>query len=396
MEKISELKSRVSIVLKVLRTAIDSGMTNILTARLNDCAFKAIKGGNQKKLDDRAVRNDAFFKANDAKVKSIASTIDVDKIRATYKDIIGSIGDCPLSMCDVADLLQSGDCMGICLQITRSEAAINNPTKLVVHKIVPTFMSCDSFLESSIFHLEQDQQAHGGFDFKNQGSLALGIGRESVTGILPLFLFKEHRDMMRLKMQPLLGFMCCLDPMGYSPSQSFAVPYAVLLKAMEDVSREPSEINKLILKLVTDTCQDIITSNAEHKKQVTQMMEKFMESPEHRTADVVESVQLLTAQISTLASLQNENDANDQQMVVEGQNDIIDFKTFGKLAIEEIHRRNLKNDVHFDKDKILKTLMPNYRKVVNEYKATYQEQIEQSVKKAETGDKYAQYQTFAS
>jgi hypothetical protein len=53
-------------------------------------------------------------------------------------------------------------------------------------------MSCDSFLESSIFNLKKNEEASGGFDYKKQGLLALGIGRESVSGAMPLFLFNEH------------------------------------------------------------------------------------------------------------------------------------------------------------------------------------------------------------
>lgn len=82
--------------------------------------------------------------------------------------------------------------MCIALQISRSEATISDPSKLIIHDIVHTYMSLDSFLESSIFNLKKNEDASGGFDYKNQGSLALGVGRESVSGVMPLFLFNEH------------------------------------------------------------------------------------------------------------------------------------------------------------------------------------------------------------
>jgi hypothetical protein len=50
-------------------------------------------------------------------------------------------------------------------------------------------MSLDSFLDASIFNLKKNQDASGGFDYNLQGELALGLGRESVSGVLPLFLF---------------------------------------------------------------------------------------------------------------------------------------------------------------------------------------------------------------
>lgn len=76
-----------------------------------------------------------------------------------------------------------------------------------------------------------------------QGELALGVGRESVSGILPLYLFEEHWEVVKCKLQPLFGFMCTLDPMGYTMSQLFTIPFLVLNKAVENVAAEPTESN---------------------------------------------------------------------------------------------------------------------------------------------------------
>lgn len=62
--------------------------------------------------------------------------------------------------------------------------------------------------------------------------------------------------------------MCTLDPMGFAPSQAFTIPFLVLLKALDIVAKEPSEINRTILTLVLDTCKDMITSNEALKKQI--------------------------------------------------------------------------------------------------------------------------------
>ena len=45
-------------------------------------------------------------------------------------------------------------CIG--LSIARSEAAIMDPTKLVIHEVYPAYMSLDSFLESAIFNLKMN------------------------------------------------------------------------------------------------------------------------------------------------------------------------------------------------------------------------------------------------
>jgi hypothetical protein len=59
--------------------------------------------------------------------------------------------------------MESGDCMCLALDVSRSEACIADPSRLVIKDIVPTFMTGDSFLDSAIFSLRKDGEAHGGF-----------------------------------------------------------------------------------------------------------------------------------------------------------------------------------------------------------------------------------------
>lgn len=59
---------------------------------------------------------------------------------------------------------------------------------------------------------------------------------------------------------------------------------------MEDVAEDPSEMKKMILGLVLDTCKDMVCSNDTFKKQIIDQVNKFIEKPEHRTADVVASI----------------------------------------------------------------------------------------------------------
>jgi len=43
--------------------------------------------------------------------------------------------------------------MCLALDVGRSEAAIADPTKLVIKDIIPTFMSADSFLDSAAYKI---------------------------------------------------------------------------------------------------------------------------------------------------------------------------------------------------------------------------------------------------
>ena len=77
-------------------------------------------------------------------------------------------------------------------------------------------MTADSFIDSSIFNVKKDDSSIGGFKKSSQGNLAEGLGREKISAVLPLYLFKEHWEIGRRKSGPLLGLMCTLDVMGYS------------------------------------------------------------------------------------------------------------------------------------------------------------------------------------
>ena len=160
--------------------------------------------------------------------------------------------------------------MGLGLLIERSEACINDPSLLKITNIIPTFMSADSFLDSATFQLTADPNAHGGFSGPGtksaEGSLALGIGRENINGVLPLYLFKEHWEIARRRAPPIFGFMCTLDVMGYQASQMFAIPFKVLLKALEMDHEAPSEINKKMVALILDTCRALVKYNEDFRK----------------------------------------------------------------------------------------------------------------------------------
>ena len=142
--------------------------------------------------------------------------------------VVDEIGNCPVSLQNTIEALEAKDCMCIGLEISRSEACINDPSRLIIRDVLPSYISLDSFLESSLFKLKTNSDAAGGFDYEKQGELAVGAGRESISGVLPLFLFREHWEIAKRKIQPLFGFMCTLDPLGYTSSQYFQIPFLVL------------------------------------------------------------------------------------------------------------------------------------------------------------------------
>lgn len=73
--------------------------------------------------------------------------MNVKDINKRNKDLIDSIGDCPLTCMDATELMADYDCMSICLNVQRPEAAIADPSRLVINDVHPTFVSSDNFLK---------------------------------------------------------------------------------------------------------------------------------------------------------------------------------------------------------------------------------------------------------
>lgn len=98
--------------------------------------------------------------------------MDFKSLRKTHKKYVDLIGTDPLSCLDVIETMENGDCMCVGLEVTRPESAIVDPTKLVINKVIPTFISADSFIDSSIFNIKGDQNSLGGFLKSQKGKLA--------------------------------------------------------------------------------------------------------------------------------------------------------------------------------------------------------------------------------
>jgi hypothetical protein len=103
MQNIQECKERTRNAISILRKSIEQGsrIDNASIAQLNDLAFKGIKQGHQKRLDERAIKNQDKFKELEDQLQKIVKKMDFDKIKHDNKELIASLGCCPLSTNDV-------------------------------------------------------------------------------------------------------------------------------------------------------------------------------------------------------------------------------------------------------------------------------------------------------
>lgn len=82
MNSIVEFKQKIAQVMEVMRADTQSNISNVLIAQLNDVAYKAIrKKGVQKKLDERAIKNEGLYKKLDGQLKGIIKKLDIPKLK---------------------------------------------------------------------------------------------------------------------------------------------------------------------------------------------------------------------------------------------------------------------------------------------------------------------------
>jgi hypothetical protein len=130
-------------------------------------------------------------------------------------------------------------CIG--LSVSRPEAAIADASRLVINAICPQYLTAESFLLAAQFMLtssESQEAAHGGFSNSSHKTPA-GTTVHRVTGIMPIYLFKEHWEIAKRKIQPVFGYMCTLDIMGYTSEQYFTIPFLVYARAIQQFGEEP-------------------------------------------------------------------------------------------------------------------------------------------------------------
>ena len=208
----------------------------------------------------------------------------------------------------------------------------------------------------------------------------MGVGRENITGVMPLYLFKEHWEIARRKAPPIYGFLCTLDIMGYASSQYFTVPFLVLLKAIDKANDEGTQVYKMIRDMVLETCKVMLKSNEEFRKNTIKMIKDFYESPEQRTADVVASIPVFSTQLYTLLQIEN---VHEEYLKDQFSIDREKLQVIFRFALEEQMRRGIKSDAEpLTKSLAFKLLYPDYDTMVSEVMLRRTQEINEELDKS--------------
>ena len=144
----------------------------------------------------------------------------------------------------------------------------------------------------------------------------------------------------------------------------------------------------------------MIIQNNTLKEQIIEQTHAFIKHAENRTADIVPSLPTLATQIYSWSKLSEEdkkvkNSAPQEEETEEKSLSQKDFKNFSRFIAEETGRRNCKRDAQpLNKSQILQLLMPEYEKVVLQYKADLKAAIDKKLS-GNDEDPYAAYKELA-
>ena len=83
MDEMLAFKQQVANIYSIMAQDSSGNLDNLLIAQLNDVAYKAVrKTGIQKKLDERAMKNEVTYKKLDLQLEEAHKKIDFDKVTA--------------------------------------------------------------------------------------------------------------------------------------------------------------------------------------------------------------------------------------------------------------------------------------------------------------------------
>ncbi|KAF9412127.1 hypothetical protein BGZ94_001137 [Podila epigama] len=290
MEACSRTRSLLQSFLSLKADAHKQGtISNTSLATFNALAYGGITESRLKaKLDSRAGKNSALFADIDTQVEEIVKKMDFAKMEAEVSEDTKRELSCAFSTNSYIEALQEGDCLCMTLDVTRSVGAIADASQLVIKSIFPTYLTSSMFtlaLDHAL-SMESPENVHGGFRNDRNASIAPGLAQENITAVMPIFINKEHWEVARLRMKPILGYVVTLDATGYTYSQSTTVPFLILAKAIED-SYEMTEFKQRQFQLILDTCDAIYQSSRNLRETTKTMVQDYCASHVNRTVDVV-------------------------------------------------------------------------------------------------------------
>lgn len=149
-----------------------------------------------------------------------------------------------------------------------------------------------------------------------------------------------------------------------------------------------------------DTCINLCEHNEALRKQIIEQANAFCK-PTGRTADVIASIPVLTAQILVMTMLPADKSTATNADTQEVLKLDIDINQLGRFGTEEICRRMIKKDVTAPAGaQLMDYMYPDRGDMIEQYRHAYDQMLKDEVEQAQKGvsvdDAYAKYLAMAA
>jgi len=305
--------------------------------KVKSCVGKELKKGFERKLEKRTTGNAELVEGVKKSVASIVQKFDFEQLKSKYNDLSAKVGECILSSNNFIEALKDEDCLCLTFNIGRSQAAIVDPSQIIIKDVYPSFLTAGSFFYSTEFALKKNKLAHGGYEKNAEGLIIKGAAQEDITGVMPLYFCEENWQVAKLLMKLTMGWAVTLEPAGYMYEQLKIVPFMILAKLAQMLHEKPeSQFLQFQFELVKQTCMQIMKDGS-HKgserkfdEDVIGLYQQYVEKTSVRTIDSIANNTAFLAQLYI---------AKECGMLFSTENEY--FDQFLKGLLEEETRRRL-------------------------------------------------------
>lgn len=250
-----------------------SARSDGLAKLLSSCYVGLTRRRLAKKLSKRILQNRNLLDDLELELRRVRRTISVEQLAFSSSQASREFFQCSFSLNNWIESLREGSAIFLGINISRSQAAVADPSQVKIHQIATTMVSSNDFLRSTALALRDDairtkenkrsgEHVHGGFTrTRKQGSVVKGSSREEINGAIPLFIHPEHWKIARLASRPILAWMATTDVFGFHPLQSSQLPLMCLFKLMDLWDAPATEFHGRVFFQLVRTCIQIIDEN---------------------------------------------------------------------------------------------------------------------------------------
>lgn len=277
-----------------------------ISEKVKSCVEKELKKCFENRLEKRTKENASLVEKTKQSISEIVQKYDFEILKKKYATLSAQVGECILSSNNFIEALVDEDCLCLTFNIGRSQAAIVDPSQVIIKDVFPSFLTVGSFFYSTEFALKKNKLAHGGYIKNADGLIIKGAAQEDITGVLPLYICEENWKVAKNLMKLAVGWAVTLEPAGYTYSQVKIVPFLILAKVVQKLHEQPdSEFLKFQLALVKETCIQIMKDGSRkdfaHKfdEEVVNFYSNYVKKTSLRTVDSIPNNIVFLAQLYT-------------------------------------------------------------------------------------------------